>query len=228
MNKTKKLFILTTCSFAICILFTLLVYFVDKQFIGPNNSAVGFAVINKFFANNFNNNFYILTKYLGYLPIILAVLLLGFSAYKIIKEKSFLKNPTLVASSIVIVATFVLYVFFEIVVINYRPVLLDGKLEVSFPSSHTLFSVSFLLISVACIKEFIKNNNLKNILSFACYLLCVVIVVGRFFSGVHWFTDILGGLLWGGFLFLLFCSLKEFLQQKELLNKQQKSQNNKN
>ncbi len=217
MKKTKKLLFFTITELLISVLFTILTFFVDKQAVGPKNTAVGFATINKFFANKlgFNNNFYVLTKYLGWLPILLAALILCFTILKILKEKNILKNSTWVAASITIALTFGLYVFFKIIVVNYRPVLSNGVLEASFPSSHTLFAVSFMLISAFCTKEFISNKNSKSILSFASYLLCIVIVAGRFFSGVHWFTDIIGGVLWGAFLYLLFCLIKSFLQQKQ-------------
>lgn len=79
-------------------------------------------------------------------------------------------------------------------IINYRPILVDGHLEASYPSSHTFLAVAVLLSAFYLFK---KEKGIKKIMSFLCLLVMSIIVVGRILSGVHWITDILGGILLG-------------------------------
>ena len=96
------------------------------------------------------------------------------------------------------------YLVFERIPINYRPVLIDGRLEVSYPSSTTLL--------VLCVMPTLAeqgNRRLKSaagkqcirhfVLCFSCFM-----VLGRLLSGVHWLTDIVGAMLLGGGLFCLY------------------------
>jgi undecaprenyl-diphosphatase len=89
-----------------------------------------------------------------------------------------------------------IYVLFELVIINYRPVLVEGELEASYPSSHTLMSTFILLSTAYLINHLFKDSHkvIKNILIIICYILCALMVVFRLLAGVHWLSDIIGGL----------------------------------
>ncbi len=198
MKIKKRDFIIISILFVLAVLFTILVKFVDVQNIGPNNSSVGFANINKFFWNLTGQNLvlYKITEFLGYLPILLALSYVGLGLYQLIKHKSFKK----VDKTIYILGAFyaviaIVYVFFELVVVNYRPVLMEGVLEASYPSSHTLMAVCLCISAVIVNKKLFSNNMFLKILNIALIVLSATIVVLRLVSGVHWFTDILGGLI---------------------------------
>ena len=87
------------------------------------------------------------------------------------------------------------YIFFEKVIINYRPVLEDGVLEASFPSSHTLLAVCICASSLLISKYYIKDKKVLKMFNIFTYALMIILVVGRLISGVHWFTDIMGGII---------------------------------
>ena len=53
-------------------------------------------------------------------------------------------------------------------------------------------------------KDYLQEKRLTNLLQNICLVLMAVSVLGRLFSGVHWLTDILGG------LFLSFALLQAF------------------
>ena len=97
-------------------------------------------------------------------------------------------------------------IFFEKVVINYRPVLIDNILEPSYPSSHTLMSICICISSIMINKKLFRNNlaDIENIISI---IVMVLIIVGRIISGVHWFTDILGGIIISSTLVVLFYTI---------------------
>ena len=89
------------------------------------------------------------------------------------------------------------YVFFEKVIINYRPIIMEGETEAeaSFPSSHTMLVCVVMGSAIMLLGRYIKDEKIRRVLKIVFYLVIAVTVLGRLFSGVHWLTDILGGVL---------------------------------
>lgn len=178
--------------------FTLCVWLCDRAPIGPNGSIVGFSTLNKWFSNTigFNMILYEITDWAGILPIATAIIYGFIGLYQWIKRKK-TKN---VDSNILLLGGFYLLIFaiymlFNYVVINYRPLLINGYLEPSFPSSTTLMSITFIMLSNYQINVYIKNKKAKGILSVLSIIFMLFLVVGRIISGVHWITDIIGSIL---------------------------------
>ena len=200
----------------LAILFTILVQVVDVQAIGPNGSLVGFATINQLVFDTLktNDTLYHLTEWVGILPIFIALLyaLVGFG--ELIKTKDLRKvDKNLLSLAVFYIVVIAVYVFFEIYEVNYRPILMDGVLEASYPSSHTMMAIcicgSSLFISKRIFKaQFAKGLNLLSI------LVMIFLVVGRLVSGVHWFTDILGGILISGTLLMIFYTVIDSFKEK--------------
>ena len=200
----------------LAVLFTVLVKNVDVKPIGPNESMVGFADINKLFHNLIGSNMaiYKITEVLGYIPIVMALVYVFIGLKQLIKRKSLLK----VDKEIYVLALFYIlvvgvYVFFEKFIVNYRPILIDGVLEASYPSSHTLMSICLCGSSIIINKKLFKNKlgDIENILS---VILILLIVAGRIISGVHWFTDILGGIIISSALLVIFYSIISCIKPK--------------
>lgn len=179
----------------ITILYTLIVKFIDVEAIGPKNSEVGLATINSLLTFKYNKVFYIISKIAGYIPFLIILIYAFIGFLQLLEKKSLFKvdRELLILGAFYIVVGIV-YIFFEKVVINYRPVLLEG-LEASYPSSHTVLALticgSSLIINSSLFKKkkFVKYENIVS------KMLIGVIVVSRLMSGVHWFTDIVGGIL---------------------------------
>ena len=179
------------------VVYTLLVKCLDVKSIGPNNSEVGFSSLNDAFRNLVGNNMtiYKISELFGY-AILLLVLLFGvIGLIELIKRKCLKK----VDREIIILGCFyvlvgIVYVLFEKIVINYRPVLMDGVLEASYPSSHTILSLCIGISSLMLSKKYIPKNYV-NIFNICVILLMSVVLLGRIISGVHWISDIIGGLL---------------------------------
>ena len=201
----------------LAILFTILVQVVDVQAIGPNGSLVGFATINQLVFDTLktNDTLYHLTEWVGILPIFIALLyaLVGFG--ELIKAKDLRKvDKNLLSLAVFYIVVIGVYVLFEIYEVNYRPILMDGVLEASYPSSHTMMAIcicgSSLFISKRIFKtEFAKGLNLLSI------LVMIFLVVGRLVSGVHWFTDILGGILISGALLMIFYTVIDSFKEEK-------------
>lgn len=170
----------------------------DVSAIGPNNSKVGFSTINSFFIKHVGTHMeiYKLTELLGYV-ILLLVLLYGLvGLIELIKRKSLFKvDREIICVGILYVLMISVYVFFEKFIINYRPVLIDNELEASFPSSHTMLSLCTIISSLIISRKYIKNIKFYNVTVFISMLLLTLVFVGRTISGVHYLSDIIGGVL---------------------------------
>ena len=171
---------------------------VDLQPVGPEGTVVGFATINSAFHEwtGVHMWLYEMTDWLGLVPIIVV---LGFGMLgliQLIKRRSLFK----VDSDILILGVFYIlvmtaYVIFEIFVINYRPILIEGRLEASYPSSTTLLVLCVMPTAIMQLNNRIKNVVLRKVTVVSISLFIVFMVVCRLVSGVHWLTDIVGGVL---------------------------------
>lgn len=205
----KKNILLTSVLFIIFGIYTYLVKTVDVKSIGPKNSKVGFASINGWFKGVIGSNMtiYKVTEYLGYLLLLLVAVFGVIGLIQLIKRKSLFKvDREIISLGVLYAAMLVVYVIFEKVIINYRPILIDKVLEASYPSSHTVLSmcvgISFLMVSN---KYFGKYSKVANIL---VTILLVLVLTGRIISGVHWISDIVGGILVSLSLISLFNTIK--------------------
>ena len=141
----KKRNIITSITLLILsVVFTLLVKNIDVKAIGPNESLVGFADINKLFHNLIGSNMaiYKITEIIGLIPLLIAFIYVIIGIKQLITRKSLLKvDKEIYLLGLFYILVLGVYIFFEKVVINYRPVLIDNILEPSYPSSHTLMSI---------------------------------------------------------------------------------------
>ena len=198
MEKRRKEILLCGGLFAVAIIYTLLVKYIDVQEIGPNDSLVGFATINNFMFNltGVNMLWSDITDWWGFVPLFIAFIYAMIAFIQMIKRRNILKvDKEILGLGVYYIIVIGLYIFFETCIINYRPTLMDGILEASYPSSHTLLSVCICGSSLIINKYLFKNRNFFKAENIISILSILVIVIGRFISGVHWFTDIVGAIL---------------------------------
>ena len=197
MKKTIRI-ILSICFTLTFVLWTELLSFIDVQAIGPNGSKVGLATINSFFHNltGVHMWLYVITDWLGLVPILIAFGFAVLGLVQWIKRKSLRKvDYSLFVLGGYYIVVFSIYLLFEYVVINYRPVLINGILEASYPSSTTMLVTCVMPTAIMQFRSRIKIKRVKNAVTLICLAFIFFMVVGRFISGVHWFSDIIGGLL---------------------------------
>lgn len=217
-RESKKSFYAGAGMLAGFVLWTAAVCRVDVQAIGPQGSNVGFAGINGFFHSLTGVHWflYTLTDWLSLIP--LAVVagfgLLGLAQW--IRRKQIRK----VDSSILVLGGFYLavmgaYLFFEVFAVNYRPVLIDGMLEASYPSSTTMLMLCVMPTAIVELRGRMKNCVLKRWVTFLMAAFTVFMVIGRLISGVHWLTDIVGGALLSGGLVGLYHGVNTGLKKTE-------------
>lgn len=186
--------------FLLFIIYTITVKCFDVKAIGPEGSSVGFSTINGFVAKIFpyNDLFYDLTKIIALFAFLYIGAFAMIGLFQLIKQKSLAKvDLAIYGMAGIYMITAMFYCLFEILIINYRPVLDDGELEASFPSSHTMLAVSVFGCALVYFLERLEASALKTILIIASSVFAFLMAFGRLISGVHWFTDILGGVLLG-------------------------------
>lgn len=199
MKKEKRKKIFGAAGFlAAFALWTVAVSFIDVRAIGPNGSRVGFAAVNSFFHNltGVNMALYTITDWLGLVPVAvcLGFAILGLSQW--IKCKSLAKvDRSILILGFFYLAVMAFYVLFEYVVINRRPVLIEGYLEASYPSSTTLLVLCVMPTAIMQLRDRIKNAFLRRFVVLLISAFIAFMVIGRLVSGVHWLTDIVGGAL---------------------------------
>lgn len=211
MEKKNKLFFVVGVSlFAAFVLWTILICFVDVQAIGPQKSCVGFATLNAYIHDltGVNMHLYVITDWLGLVPIGTAFCFAVLGLTQWIKRKSLLNvdRSILILGGFYIVVMAV-YILFEIVVINYRPTLINGYLEASYPSSTTMLVMCVMPTAMMQLRTRIKNNIFKQSILLLIALFIAFMVIGRLVSGVHWITDIIGGALFSSAIVLIYYAI---------------------
>ena len=198
------------------VIWTILVLTVDVKPVGVNETDIGFATLNMWFHSltGVNMTLYNITDWLGLIAIFACIFLgiLGFVQF--IKRKSLFKvDADIIILGVYYVTVILCYLVFEMIPINYRPVLINGFAEASYPSSTTLLVLSVMPTLVFQIKHRMKNIKLQRIVTVITLFFCIFMVVGRLISGVHWLTDIMGSVLLSAGLFYAYksaCLLRRF------------------
>ena len=206
-KKNKRLFFLGIGLVVIFVVWTVLVCFIDVDIIGPQESSVGFATLNGYIHNltGVNMSLYIITDWLGLIPIGVAFGFAVLGLMQWVKRKSLFKvDKSILALGGFYLIVIAVYILFEMVVINYRPILIDGYLEVSYPSSTTMLVMCVMPTAMVQFRTRIKNDKFRRCIMLAIAVFIAFMVIGRLVSGVHWITDIIGGALFSAAIVLMY------------------------
>lgn len=206
-NSNRKNLYLSLTMLTSFILWTVALHFVDIRPIGPENSSVGFGALNEFFHSltGVNMTLYTITDWLGLVPIAVAFgfAMLGITQW--IRRRSLSKvDYSIFVLGGFYVAVMAVYALFEVYAVNYRPVLINGFLEVSYPSSTTMLAMCVMPTALMQLNSRIKSSATRRLLSVVITAFIVFMIVGRLISGVHWLSDIIGGALVSAGLVLMY------------------------
>ena len=200
----KKKLITSAACFGLFLLLILLVKTVDVADVeAVAGTKIGLSKLNMAIHERFGEHlgWYKFTNVLGYLAILIALCFAAIGGLQLVYRRSILKvDKEILLLGCLYVVTVVCYVFFEKVIVNYRPMLMPGGEgpEASFPSSHTVLSYVILGSGMELVKKYAKKNRtVQLVLTVIFAVMLALIVAGRLLSGVHWFTDVIGGLLLG-------------------------------
>ena len=188
-------------------LWTAAVRLIDVQPIGPNGSVVGFSAWNAAVHDwiGVHWTLYMITDWLGLVPV---CFMLGFAILGLIqwvqRKRIFSVDRDIIALGGFYLIVTAVYLFFEQFVVNYRPVLVNGLLEASYPSSTTLLVLTVMPTAMMQLYSRIRNPVFRLGAMLTISVLIAFMIIARFFSGVHWMTDIVGGILLSGSLVMLY------------------------
>ncbi len=192
------------------ILWTLAVRFVNVASIGPIGSSVGLAAINGWFHSltGVHMILYSITDWLGLVPVAVGFCFAGIGLAQWIKRKRlFAVDADILLLGGFYIVTIAVYYLFESVVVNYRPVLINGYLEASYPSSTTLLVLCVMSTTLMQVRWRIHYVHLRKWITVAILVFTAFMMFGRLISGVHWFSDIVGGVLLSSGLVMLYKSV---------------------
>ena len=207
MKEWKKILLMGCLLVGVFSIWTLLILTVDVQSWGQNGTNIGFATFNVWFHEFTGTHMwiYIVTDWLGLVPVFVCM---GFGGLGLIqwgKRKSILRvDGDIIILGVYYVIVIAVYLVFEMIPINYRPILIEGIMEVSYPSSTTLLVLCVMPTLIEQSNRRVKSICARNIIKVVSIIFSVFMVVGRLFSGVHWLTDIVGGVLLSAGLFLIY------------------------
>ena len=208
MKKSEKKNLLIGSIFlAMFAVWTALIQSVDVQPLGQNGTSIGFATFNCWFHHftGVNMAIYTITDWMGLVPVVICLIFAGIGLVQLIKRRSLFRvDADIMILGVYFVIVFLAYAIFEMIPINYRPILIEGRMEASYPSSTTLLVLSVMPALVEQIKRRLSGIRVKQIITIAAIAFSVFMVTGRLISGVHWFTDIVGGELLSVGLYMLY------------------------
>ena len=195
------------------VVWTAVVSTVDVRPIGPLDSSVGLSTLNKAVHGliGVNMSLYTVTDWLGLVPIFTAAGFAILGLIQLVRRRSLLKvDRSLLLLGAFYLCVIAVYVFFEKVVINYRPVLIDGRLEASYPSSTTLLVMTVMPSAALEIGTRVKKTVTKRLINVSIAAFVTFMVIGRICAGVHWITDVIGGALFSFGLVLIYYRLMSY------------------
>jgi undecaprenyl-diphosphatase len=189
------------------VLWTVLIQTVDVRPVGVNGTNVGFAAVNTWFhrLTGVHMGLYTVTDWLGLVPIAVCI---GFGILGLlqwIRRKSIAK----VDRDILLLGGYYIlvilgYLIFEMIPINYRPILINGAMEASYPSSTTLLVLSVMPTLLFQVNRRARGQSVRRMTAAFVVLFSAFMVIGRLVAGVHWLTDIVGSVLLSAGLYSLY------------------------
>ena len=214
MNKeNRKYFYVSVCLLVAVALWTAAVCLIDVQPIGPQGSTVGFASVNQFVhaLTGVHMSLYTITDWLELVPFGFAASFALLGLMQWIRRKHLLKvDRNILVLGVFYVVVAAVYVLFEHFPVNYRPILINGLPETSYPSSTTLLVMCVMPTSALQMEGRIRNTLLRRCITLIISAFTVFMVIGRLVSGVHWFSDIIGSILLSAGLVLMYYSLSDW------------------
>lgn len=203
----KRLLFLGSIFIGVFIIWTVLIQKVDVQPLGVNGTNIGFSKINCWFRQltGVHMGIYNITDWLGLVPVFTCIMFGGMGIAQLIKRRSLLKvDYDIIFLGIYYIIVIWGYLIFEMIPINYRPILIEGVMEASYPSSTTLLVLGVMPTLIEQVNRRSESVIFKGTINAFAICFSVFMVLGRLISGVHWLTDIVGAIMLSLGLFCIY------------------------
>ena len=199
---------------------TIFIRCIDVKVAGESFTKVGFASFNTWFHNltGVHMMLYTITDWLGLVPIMICLCFGVLGLSQLVKRRSLFRvDGDILILGVYYILVIFFYLAFEMIPVNYRPVLINGIAEASYPSSTTLLVLSVMPTLMFQINRRSDNILLKHLITAFVFIFSAFMVVGRLLSGVHWATDIVGSVLLSCSLFMFYCAAVEMTSRKDTI-----------
>ena len=203
----KRLLFLGSIFIGVFIIWTVLIQKVDVQPLGVNGTNIGFSKINCWFRQltGVHMGIYNITDWLGLVPFFICMIFGGIGFVQLLKRRSLLKvDYDIIFLGIYYIIVIWGYLIFEMIPINYRPILIEGVMEASYPSSTTLLVLGVMPTLIEQVNRRSESVIFKGTINAFVICFSVFMVLGRLISGVHWLTDIVGAIMLSLGLFCIY------------------------
>ena len=214
----KRLLFVGSILVVVFVIWTFLIQTVDVQPVGQKGTDIGFATFNCWFhkSTGVHMAVYTITDCLELIPLCICMIFGGIGIAQLVKRRSFFKvDHDIILLGIYYVIVILAFLVFEMIPINYRPILIEGKMEASYPSSTTLLVLSVMPMFIEQINRKLKHVTAKRVISILTIFYSAFMVIGRLISGVHWFTDIVGSVFFStGIICIKNCYLKMGIRKR--------------
>lgn len=208
MKRDGKKYLLAGIGFVVAfVIWTVLIQTVDVKPLGQNGTNIGFATFNCWFhkLTGVHMSIYTITDWLGLVPIFVCLLFGGVGLVQLITRRNLFKvDCDIILLGIYYIIVIFGYVIFEMIPINYRPILIESIMEASYPSSTTLLVLSVMPTLIFQVNRRVKNGAVKAVINVSTVFFSAFMVIGRMICGVHWFTDIVGSVFLSAGLFCIY------------------------
>ncbi|MBE6851332.1 MAG: phosphatase PAP2 family protein [Ruminococcus sp.] len=217
MKNEKKLLSFGVILLGAFALWTLLIQTIDVRPLGQNGTDIGFASLNTWFhqLTGVHMLIYTITDWLGLVPILICMFFGGLGLVQLIGRKSLLKvDGDIILLGFYYILVIFGYLIFEMIPINYRPILIEGYMEASYPSSTTLLVLSVMPTLSFQAHRRLHHKTVNYAVDILTVLFSLFMVVGRTVAGVHWLTDIVGSVILSAGLYLIYHGCVALADQK--------------
>lgn len=214
----KKCLIAGGCLLLVFTLWTLLIQCIDVRVAGPKETSVGFACLNLWIhrLTGVHMGLYTLTDWLGLVPVFVCMFFCMLGFLQLIKRRSlFMVDADLIMLGGYYIIVIIGYLVFEMIPVNFRPVLINGLLEASYPSSTTLLVLCVMPTLAFQAERRLKKQFSRGLVRLFVIFFSVFMVIGRLVAGVHWLTDIVGAVFLSAGLYLLYRGAVEISDGKK-------------
>lgn len=207
MRRGKRSLLAGSLLITLFAIWTVLIQTVDVKPAGETGTVVGFAALNCGFHEftGVHMAVYHITDWLGLIPVFVCLLFGFVGLMQLVRRRGLLKvDFDILLLGVYYMIVILSYLVFEMIPINYRPVLIGGFQEASYPSSTTLLVLSVMPTLVFHSDRRLRNTRAKRAVCVLTSFFSIFMVIGRLVSGVHWLTDIVGSVLLSRGLFYIY------------------------
>ena len=186
------------------ITFTVMVRCVDAHYI-EDVGYLGFYTlnmnVNEFVRQQDNHLFDVLTDILLFLSLATVLPFAIIGIHQLVKRKSLAKVDPLIYFMLgAYILSVVHYVTFILTSINASPLSTPDEIKQSYPSTHVFIFITYLFVALTGLFRYIKMSKVAKISAICVVsILSIIMVIFRLYSGQHYLTDIIGGVLLAAF-----------------------------